>query len=388
MSDKDFTKELRELFESEAGALFIPKETPRKLTVDDRLAESFQQIINFVQENDCKPEIDSLDFNEALLSKRLELIKHTPEKVQALEQYDSLGLLVQPETPKSIEELFEKDEFGLFKGDENKIFNIEHIKQRKVVNPVGERATRIKSEDFAEFEIIFKDAQEKLKSGDNKLFAFKSVEQLHVGHLYINSGQMVYVASEGQIDEKAGYKQQRLRVIIENGTESNMYRRSLAQRLYEGGYCVVGNEELSSGLPDESEKIKGYIYVVRSLSENSKINTIANLYKIGFSRTPVSQRIANAKIDPTYLMSEVDLVESYRLTGDYNPQKVEDMIHRVFSDVALDMKIIDNQGREYKPKEWYSVPIHIIREVVDLIDSGEIVNYVYDSNQQKMELVK
>ncbi len=384
MVEKDCTNELLELFESEDGSLFIPKVRPSAPTADDRLAESFQQIIDFVQEHDRRPEIDSEDFSEALLAKRLESIKNTPEKVQALERYDSLGLLIQPEIPKSIEELFETDEFGLFRGEENMIFDIQHVKQRKVLNPVGEKAKRVRSEDFAQFKSIFEEAQNKLSSGENRLVLFRTIDQLRVGGLYVNGGQMVYVAEEGEIERNPSRIQQRLRVIIENGTESNMYRRSLAQRLYEGGYCVLGVEEMSDAAPDDSEQIAGYIYVVRSLSEDPKISTVANLYKIGFSTTPVAQRIANAKDDPTYLMADVELVESYRLTGDYNPQKVEHMIHRVFADAALDMKIVDKNGSEYKPMEWYSVPIHVVREVVDLIDSGEIVNYVYDSNQQKM----
>ncbi|MEX0999922.1 MAG: GIY-YIG nuclease family protein [Thermodesulfobacteriota bacterium] len=384
MPKKDCTSELLKLFESEDADLFVAKEKPKAFTADERLAESFQQIIDFVQKNGKEPEIDSGDFQEALLAKRLETIKNTPKKVDCLEQFDSLGLLTKPETPKSVEELFEKDELGLFGGDENKIFDIKHVKQKRVTNPVDERATRIQSKDFSLYKPIFEDAQGKLKNGEAKLVLFTSIDQLLVGRLYVYDGQMVYVADEGEIDQKEGYKQQRLKVIIENGTESNMYKRSLAQRLYEGGYCVVDKKELIDDISNEAEKINGYIYVVRSLSEDPKINTIENLYKIGFSKTPVSQRIANAKDDPTYLMAEVELIESYKLTGDYNPQKVEHVIHRIFADVALDLNITDKHGREYKPMEWYSVPINIIREVVDLIDSGEIVNYIYDSHKQKM----
>lgn len=384
MSKKNYTNELLKLFESEDANLFIAKGKPTAPTADDRLAESFQQIIDFVQENDREPEISSGDFQEALLAKRLEAIKNTSEKAEYLEQFDSLGLLAKPETPKSVEELFEKDELGIFSGDENKIFDIKHVKQKRVKNPVDERASRTPLKDFSVYKPIFEEAQSKLNNGENKLVLFTSIDQLLVGRLYVYDGQMVYVASEGEIDQKEGYRQQRLRVIIENGTESNMYKRSLAQRLYEGGYCVVDKEELIDDISDKAEKISGYIYVVRSLSEDPKINTIENLYKIGFSKTPVSRRIANAKDDPTYLMADVELIESYRLTGDYNPQKVEHMIHRIFAEVALDLNIIDKHGREYKPMEWYSVPINIVREVVDLIDSGEIVNYIYDSTKQKM----
>lgn len=384
MKDKDFSKELLELFESEDVFLFVAKDKPKGPTADDRLAQSFLEIVDFVSENDREPKINAEDFGEQLLAKRLESIKCNHDKVVALEKYDSLGLLVQPDAPKSIEELLENDVFGIFDGEENKIFDLKNVKPRQVVNFGDERATRMPAKDFSLYKPIFEEAQSKLKAGEYKLQSFTTIEQLQINKLYINGGQMVYVADEGEIDQKAGYKQQRLKVIIENGTESNMYRRSLAQRLYEGGYCVVDANEEVFPTTDANEQVVGYLYVVRSLSKDEKISTIANLHKIGFSTTPVLQRIANAKDDPTYLMAEVELVESYKLTGDYNPQKVEHMIHRVFADAALDLKIVDKNGREYRPLEWYSVPIYVIREVVDLIHTGEIVHYVYDSNIQRI----
>lgn len=383
-NNKDYSKELLELFESEDAVLFVAKDKLRGPTADDRLSQSFLEIVDFVSKNDREPEIDAKDFSEQLLAKRLESIRCNHNKVTALEKYDSWGLLVQPEAPKTIEALLENDVFGIFGGEENKIFELKNVKPRQVVNQNDDRAKRMPAKDFVAFKPIFKEAQEKLKTGLNKLVLFTSIEQLQIGRLYVNGGQMVYVAAEGEIDQKAGYKQQRLKVIIENGTESNMYRRSLAQRLYEGGYCVVGVDEVFAMDTTADENVAGYLYILRSLSNDPKISTISNLHKIGFSTTPVAQRIANAKGDPTYLMAEVELVESYRLTGDYNPQKIEHMIHRVFSDVALDLKIIDKDGKEYKPLEWYSVPIHIIREVVDLIHSGEIVKYTYDSSNQIM----
>lgn len=384
MKNKDFSKELSKLFESEDANLFIAPKKLSTLTPDDRLAESFQEIVDFVAQHDRKPSLDAVDFNEASLAKRLEGIVNTPWKVESLEEYDMLGLLEQPPTPQSIEELVEDDTFGIFSGEENKIFDIKNVKQKRVVHSTSNKAVRMKVKDFSIYKPIFEESQKMLENGEKKLVPFTTIDQLHVGGLYVNGGQMVYVAEEGDIEKNPSRIQQRLRVIIENGTESNMYKRSLAQRLYEGGSCVVPVNETVNNTYDELEEVKGYIYIVRSMSGDEKINTISNLYKIGFSTTPVSKRVANAKDDPTYLMADVDLVESYKLTGDYNPQKVEAMIHRIFASAALDLRIIDKKGKEHKPMEWYSVPIHVIREAVDLIGSGEIVDYVYDADKESM----
>lgn len=380
---KDFNKELLKLFESEDGKLFVPKEKPTAPSADDRLAESFQQIINFVEENDRQPDIESNDINEAMLAKRLESIKNSPDKAQALESLDTLGLLTLPDAPASVEELFDKDEFGLFSGPGKDVLDVKHVP----LNPraqAEEVAKRKRADDFDKFKEGFISTQEELKTGRQKLVTFTNVEQIKQGRYFISGGQLLYVAEIGEEKLVHGRMKSRIRAIFENGSESNMYLRSLSSQLYYDGYCVVDEAEIYDNVTDD-ESVAGYIYIVRSLSEDPKISTIENLYKIGFSRTPVAKRISGSKDDPTYLMSDLELVESYRVTGDYNPQKVEHFIHRVFADAALDISITDKYGKNYTPREWYCVPVQAIRHAVELIDSGEITKYVYDNSTQRMK---
>ncbi|MEN9327786.1 MAG: hypothetical protein RI947_594 [Candidatus Parcubacteria bacterium] len=382
MTKIDFTDKLINLFESEDGELFKPKERPLTLTPDDRLTESFKKIIEFVDEYDRIPDIESLDINEAMFAKRLEAIKNNPEKTEALMQFDTLGLLVGPEVPKTVEDLFEKDEFGLFSGSGSEVLKVKNVPAYIKASP-DSIARRKKAEDFNLYKQGFIDMQKGLESGKYKLVRFTNSNQIKVGRYYISMGLMVFVERIGDKKIVHGITKARTRLIFENGTESEMYDRSLAIDLYEDGYCVVSEEELFDDI-NIIDDIKGYIYVVRSLSEDPKISTIENLYKIGFSTTPVSKRISGTKDDPTYLMAEVELVESFKVTGEYNPQKIEHFIHRIFTDAALDISIIDKHGRNYIPKEWYCVPIHIIRLAVELIATGEIVNYIFDSNTQRM----
>ena len=127
MTKKDLTDELINLFESEDGALFTSQVKASALTPDDRLAESFKKIIEFVDEYDRQPDIESLDINEAMLAKRLEAIKNDPKKAETLKQYDTLGLLVGPEIPKSVEELFENDKYGLFSGSGSEVLKVKNV---------------------------------------------------------------------------------------------------------------------------------------------------------------------------------------------------------------------------------------------------------------------
>lgn len=136
--------------------------------------------------------------------------------------------------------------------------------------------------------------------------------------------------------------------------------------------------------PEYEDEAVGRVYILSSLSTDPKITTIKNLYKIGVTSGSVEARIKNAASDPTYLMAPVKVIEDYRLTGDYNPQKVEDLIHQVFGHAKVDIEITSPDGKPYTPQEWYSVPLGTILEAVELISSGEIVDYHYDSVEQKM----
>ena len=106
------------------------------------------------------------------------------------------------------------------------------------------------------------------------------------------------------------------------------------------------------------------------------IKTISDLYKIGFSKN-VNQRIKNAENDPTFLMGSVSLITYYECYN-LNSNKLENLLHKFFSESCLDIDIYDNEGVKHKPREWFIAPLHIIEKVIELIINGTIVNYKYD----------
>lgn len=379
----DFSDELIKLFKSDTDNLFTPPKKAKQVTPDDRLTSSFNQITDFVQENDRLPDINSEDMQEASLAARLNSIRSNKDKIDALKSVDSLGLLEFPKPPESVDDLFEKDNFGLFSNVGDDILRVKKILSKP--RPVKERAERKRAEDFDKFESGFKKQQQQLKDGLLKLRRYVSVSQLRVGGYYVHAGQMLRIVDVG--DKKWVYdrNKERFRIIYENGTESNMYRRSLSMRLYEDGYEIVGiNDETVYPALESEDEIKGYIYILRSLSNDPRIQGIKDLHKIGFSTTPVAERIKDAEKDPTYLMSQVSVVDSYVLTGNFKPQKVEHFLHRIFSDAQVDLRIIDKAGREYTPSEWYSVPLLAIEQAVNMLQNGDIVDYHYDKELQQI----
>ena len=58
--------------------------------------------------------------------------------------------------------------------------------------------------------------------------------------------------------------------------------------------------------------------------------------------------------------------------------KLENLIHRIFEPARLEIEIMDRFGRPVMPREWFLVPLFVIKEAVERIKDGTISGYVYD----------
>ena len=259
---------------------------------------------------------------------------------------------------------------------------------RKAPDEADSVAKRKKCLDFDRFEHLFKTKHAELVDGTMQIASFKGLRTVTEGRFFVLNGVMLFVAEVGETREMiVGGKpeqKQRLRVIFENGTESSMYRQSLSIRLFEqDGQAIV-----QTGLSDDEEVLEGdtasgNIYVLRSLSADPQIAELKNLHKIGFTRGSVEARIKNAETSPTYLMAPVEVVADYR-TYNLRASALENLLHRVFADVRLDLTQADRKGRNYDPSEWYVAPLSVIDQAIDLIISGDIVSYFYDREAQRL----
>ena len=101
------------------------------------------------------------------------------------------------------------------------------------------------------------------------------------------------------------------------------------------------------------------------------------LHKIGVTGGDVARRIANAKLDPTFLMADVEIVATYELYN-INRTRLENLIHRIFDPARLDIEIKDRFGQPVIPREWFLVPLFVVNEAVDRIKDGTITRYRYD----------
>jgi hypothetical protein len=61
-----------------------------------------------------------------------------------------------------------------------------------------------------------------------------------------------------------------------------------------------------------------------------------------------------------------------------NTQKFEQLLHNFFGKVCLNIDIFDQKGNRITPREWFIAPLKVIEQAIELIISGEIIQYRYD----------
>ena len=372
------------ILDSDLDGLLDMPEKPAKVTSADRLERAFLEVVEFRRAHGRVPSSTTRMIAERKLGARLDGILASDKKIEALKELDDFGLLETPEAPASIDDLLEGDDFDLL-GDESGLMDVSELPIRRQVYDGGDIARREKAQDFEQFEPLFRQKHAELREGTSKLLPYPGMSHIVPGAFFVLNGVMLFVAEVGETEYKKSTlrenKRERLRCVFENGTESSMYRQSLAIRLSDEDGQIVVQTEVPEILTDD--EVSGYIYVLRSLSDDPQIGGIKDLYKIGFTRDSVEKRIKNAMNSPTYLMAPVEVVASYR-TYNLKASALENLLHRVFAEVRLDLIQSDRKGRDYDPSEWFVVPRDVIDQAIDLIISGGIVTFVYDAKAQRL----
>jgi hypothetical protein len=120
------------------------------------------------------------------------------------------------------------------------------------------------------------------------------------------------------------------------------------------------------------------LYVLRSRSDHPQIAAHREvIHKIGVTAGNVASRIANARLDPTFLLADVEIVATYKLTG-IKRSRLENLLHRFLGSARFELEIPDRFGNPVKPREWFLVPLPVIDEIVRRIQDHSIVDYEYD----------
>lgn len=407
-------KVLDEIFNNDPlGLLNIKPKKSNTRTADERLLASFQEINEFIVNKKKEPEPNTTNIAEYQLYSRLKSLREDSQKVEQLKPYDTYNLFPEidisqvnepqaeylsagqagnkPKEITSLDDIFGDDSLDILGGDDAGLFDFKHTPKDYERAQADFVARREPCKDFDKYEQKFRAVQKDLAAGKRKLIDFKQ-NNLQEKAFYVHNGVLFYL-EKISISQKEHYKKNgtrvredgRTRCIFENGTESNMLKRSVEKILYANGRVVTENMdkvnedfiENFSSITDEDEEA-GYIYVLKSKSTDERISNIQDLYKVGYSKTDVEERIKNADKEPTYLMAPVRIKGAWKCFN-MNPQKLEQLLHNFFGNSCLEIDVFDEKGKRHTPREWFIAPFEVIEQAIELIINGKIVNYKYDN---------
>ncbi|ATQ70794.1 hypothetical protein CQW49_22735 (plasmid) [Methylosinus trichosporium OB3b] len=396
MSDLDLD-ELR----SELDDFAQPERKGGRSPREERIIAGFEEIQRFVEKSGHAPRHgEGGDIFERLYAVRLDRLRELEECRSLLTPFDHQGLLTGAPVASSapVDTLDDDELLAELEGaaGSSDITKLRHVRTSAEKREAEEIASREKCLDFETFKPLFEEVQSDLDAGRRTTRRFVKdagflKADIHAGQFFIIGGQTAYVAQVGEpIKAPNGETDARLRVIYSNGTESDLLLRSLQRALYkdEAGRRIT--EPTAGPLFEEqtsdNDEASGTVYVLRSKSEHPLVTANRDiLHKIGVTGGNVERRIANARLDPTFLMAEVEVVATYELYN-INRAKLESVIHKIFGGARMDIEIKDRFGQPVVPKEWFLAPLFVIDEAVRRIKDGTITGYIYDRKTAQLIL--
>ena len=384
---RDFTEEDDSLL-AELGVEIEDKASAVRTPREERIVAGFEEIGRFVEEHGREPQHgEDNDIFERLYAVRLDRLREQKECRDLLAPLDRHGLLEGAEvgsgaTTQDIDDEALLGELGI-ESDPSPITELKHVRSVAERKAADEIANRQKCQDFESFRPLFDAVQKDLDSGVRETRPFELKAEIEKGRFFIVGGQKAYVADKGETTlTDHGRTDARLRVIFDNGTESNMLMRSLQRALNKDDVGRRITEPAAGPLfadhAAEGDAPSGTVYVLRSRSDHPLVAQNRDLvHKIGVTHMSVERRIAGAHLQPTFLMANVDIVATYDLYN-IDRSRLEKLIHRVFEPARLDIEVPDRFGRPVAPQEWFLVPLPVIDEAVTRIRDETIGACVYD----------
>lgn len=385
---KKFTKQDAALLD-ELGVEVKPEKVSRLAAREERIIAGFEEIQRFVDRHGRAPERgENRDVFERLYAVRLDRILKHNECRTILDPLDRQGLLsggngVEKPPPNAVDDAL-LAELGVHATAPD-ITELRYVRSGAEKRAAEEIASRTRCKDFERFRPLFKQVQKEIDAGIRDMRPFERKAEIEPGRFFVVGGQIAYVAEMGQVfTHTYGDKDARLRVIFDNGTENNMLRRSLQRALHKD---IAGRRiteptagPLFADHAADGDEASGTIYVLRSKSDLPFIAEHRDLiHKIGVTNGSVQKRIAGARLLPTFLMADVEIIATYGLYN-IDCSKLEHLIHRIFRTARLKIEIMDRFGNPVLPREWFLLPLNVIDQAVEKIREGTITRYVYDAN--------
>lgn len=391
MSDLDLDELALELAEFAA-----PEKPVGRSPREERVIAGFEEIQCFYEQHGRAPRHgEDRDIFERLYAVRLDRLCALPDCRALLEPLDHQGLLSGASTTGTPQDDdIDLDALAAELGGEtvsDDMNVLRHVRSSADKRAAEAIANRKPCPDFEAFKPLFECVATEVRTGLRQSQPIVAGSRaIEAGDFFVLDGITLYVAGVGEpLKTTAGEVDRRLRLIFANGTESNLLLRSLQRAFYDDPAArrLVSPEsgQLSFGGEFEADDVEsGTIYVLRSLSDHPYVAQHRDLiHKMGVTGGRVETRIANAENEATYLLAQVEVVATYKLAG-INRTRMENLFHRLFAPVRLNIIINDRFGHPVQPEEWFLVPLFVIDEAVARIKDGSITGYIYDPNAAKL----
>ena len=379
----------------------LPEKKKTIISSYDPEIEKLKEVESWVEEHDGKEPEKTTDLsrlNERGLASWLIGVRRDADRLAYLKPHDKLGLLNTADGKVSLKEKVKhekhnfdslddilNDDSALFTNNTSKSLNsklfdtgkLREIKKEQENVPEN-KSRRKKMDGFNKYRPLFERVHQELASGKRQLVRFDNNE-IERHKFYVLNGQLLYIESIGSEfknkTRSASQTDARLHVIYDNGTENYPLRNGLIASLYgsrqRGVYGKAVTEPDEQFTFENEDQITGYVYVLKSLSNNLEIKRIQEdheLYKVGFTSGTVERRIANAENEPTYLYGPVKVVAEYQVVN-LNPEVLETSLHHVLEQYRLDVDIKAGNGKIIHPREWFLVDFDTINKYINEIIS-------------------
>jgi hypothetical protein len=282
---------------------------------DERIIAGFEEIQRFVEKHGRAPQHgEDREIFERLYAVRLDRMRALEERRSLLAPLDHQGLLSYTEivAAASPEAIDDDKLLAELKGAAGAggITDLRHVRRSSDKRAAEEIANRSVCEDFEKFKPLFERVKTELQSGVRHTLPVQTMDEIKMaeiqnGEYFIVQGQIAYIADVGE-DFRTQYdrRDSRLRVIYDNGTESNLLMRSFQLALHrDAAGRLITNPDTGPLFAQErsdDDLASGTIYVLRSKSDHPIVAGNRDvLHKIGVTASRVETRIANANLDPT-----------------------------------------------------------------------------------------
>jgi hypothetical protein len=368
--------------------LFVP-EVKKAATQADGQARLFLEIVAFRERHGRAPDAGSRVPEEMKLGVRLDTYRNDSDRASGLRHLDQYDLLTPSKTasdevPASLDDFIES-------GDDLLVTPDDHIFEFRATPPPSPKAEsdmiaeRIRCEDFDKFAPIFDEFIADIASGVRLTVTTTSTYQVAKGDMFILDGQLAYIAEVGAWMTRGDQKDARLRIIYDNGTESDHLLRSFGKALYRADNSRRVLSPAAGPLFDgQPAPVTGCIYVAKTLSNDPVLTDLKHhVLKIGSTIGKAADRVAGASNDPTFLLAEAQVVAEYETRG-VHPKKIEGLLHRFFAGACINVSLPDRFGKSVDPREWFFVSAEAVEQAVRMIATKSLHLYEYQVSEDRI----